>query len=200
MRVWLTSTSVSYSLIRDSYFTACMAGSGDCVPDCPAPAPEWHPDGGPVIREVASRYFLVVPSEGLLKLLDVFSVPNYDPTKFSIQLTFDENRSNLHRAVWSSKVVRGDQLRLEVTPGGCCTQGLLARVRVTQQQVFTLERWMSDCFDVVNGGPMRAVAPTGECIEGDVIVKPPPAPQLVAPPLPSGPAPRKKAARRRGGR
>lgn len=204
MRVWLTSTAVGFHLTKDCLFTGCVAGSGSCVPDCPqfAPQPPDGTDSGPVICDVASRYFLVVPTAGLLQLLDVFGIPN--PQNLGILLTFDEDRSTFHCAVWSSKVVRGEQLRLEVTRGGCCNRALLARVRVTSQQVFTLERWTSDCFDVLHGAQMQALTHDGQWCEGSVLVKPPPGSLPIAAPFVAGevapPPPVKKASRRRGRR
>jgi hypothetical protein len=203
MRVWLTSTSIGHYLIRDCAFTGCVSGSGNCVPDCPASAPQ-PPDGtdsGPVIAEAASRYFIVVPSPSLLKVLDVFG-SGIDPAKLKMLLAYDEVRSTFNRAIWVSSVVRGDQLRLEVSPGGCCNRAFLARVRVAKQQVFTLERWASECFDVVQGGPMHALSASGEWCEGGVILKPPPSTNLTAPPMAAekAPTPVKKASRRRGRR
>jgi hypothetical protein len=206
MRVWLTSTAVGFYLTKDCPFTGCVSGSGSCTPDCPqsAPQPLDGSGAGPVICEVAARHFLVVPAPSLLPLLDVFGVPH--PHKLGVLLTFDEPRSTFHCAVWSSKVVRGEQLRLEATRGGCNIHALLARVRVTAQQVFTLERWSSQCFDVLHGGPMDALTICGQWCEGSVLVKPVTLPLAIAPGLPLSaatealPAPVKKAARRRGRR
>ncbi len=204
MRVWLTSTAVSFHKTADCSFTGCVSGSGSCTPDCPqmAPQPPSACDVRPVICEAAARYFLVVPAPSWLPVLDVFGVPH--PHKLGVLLKFDEPRSTFHCAVWSSKVVHGEQLRLEATRAGCNVFALLARVRVATQQVHTLERWTSQCFDVLHGGPMDAMTACGQWCEGSVLVKPVTLPLAIAPPLVSAseaaPAPVRKAARRRGQR
>lgn len=204
MRVWITSTAVGFHNFIDCPFTGCVSGSGSCAPDCPQSAPQ-PPDGiwtGPVICEAAARYFLVVPAPSWLPVLDVFGIPH--PHKLGVLLTFDEPRSTFHCAVWSSQVVRGEQLRLEATRAGCNVFAILARVRVAAQQVLTLERWTSQCFDVLHGGPMDAMTACGQWCEGSVLVKPVTLPLAIAPPLvtaaAAAPAPVKKATRRRGQR
>jgi hypothetical protein len=183
LRVWLTATNESSYFILDAPFTGCTSGSGACVPDCPGGAPGGGGGGGtsppaagctwPVIDKLASRYFVLRPAPGVGELMHLFGVRPADVARWNIQLAYSEAASALDRAVWLSDVVRGEQLRLEVTCGSCCAQAFLARVRTLKTTIETLECWHAECFDLVKGGDLCRVTRGGPVREGGVSLRPP---------------------------
>ena len=204
MRIWVTGSSESCYFIRDCTFTGCVSGSGACVPDCPESGGGggggWVPVRAcrPVIQKLATRFFVVRPAPGVSDIAQLFGAPEAVVAQWAIQLAYSEAASNLERAVWLSEAAGGERLRLEVTPGSCCCQALLARVRINAKTIETRERWEAGCFDVVTGGDLCRVTDEGPQHEGGVRVRP--AEQAVGRPVPQRAqkaAARTRTARRR---
>jgi hypothetical protein len=224
MRIWVTGTNESCYFTQDCVFQGCDATAAGCSVDCPASAPGEGGGGGPgpaahcppVIEKVASRFFVVRPAPGIEDLMDLFGVGKAVIRRWNIQLAYSEDVSSLGMAVWLSEEIRGERLRLEVTCGSCCTQALLARIRMHKTFVETVECWHASCFDVVYGGNLCRLTPAGPGTEGSVSVRPPyydgetapafpvqapgeivPPPPGPAPPVPEAPAAAPRTSRRR---
>jgi hypothetical protein len=200
--VWI-DTGASGFQMDEVEFEACLSGSGNCEPDCPAPAPQ--PPGGRlfgcegiVITTIACRKFRVLPSAGVAGVMEVFGLPPLDLVN-NIVLTFDENVSTHDRPIWVSPLVGGQRLRLEVARGGCCYEALMTRIRVKPFVVETLDRWSSTCFDIIEGGELCGLTASCQPRDGGVHLLPvgEVAPNLgrQAPsfPPPSKPAPKRSA-------
>jgi hypothetical protein len=188
MRIWVTGSNEGCYFTADSVFQGCDSTAAGCSVDCPEMAPGEPPAPPaaycpPVIAKLASRFFVVRPAHGISGLLDLFGVTKAVMSRWNIQLAYSEAASSLGMAVWLSPTVLGEHLRLEVTCGPCCTQAMLARIRLHKTAVETLDCWRAECFDVVKGGDLRRLLPRGA--EGGVSVRPP---VNVAPPLPTAAA------------
>jgi hypothetical protein len=204
LRVWITGDSESCYRIVDCQFATCDAASAGCSVDCPevGAVAVAHHRCRPVIATIASRYFLVKIAPEIGDLLSVFG---FKEESLAVKgLVFDDARSSLDLAVWSSPVEAGEQLRLEVTGsscgscGGACGSALLARVRVGETTVETLERWCADCFDLVKGGRLQQLNHDGSRREGSVLVLPPEMPPTQASATRAAPRPAGARGRARG--
>jgi hypothetical protein len=176
LRVWLTSTAVTYYLHRDAAFTACDAADASCSVNCPDAGGGMQlmqmRAAGPVISESAARYFDVVPAAEVSAVLQFFGAQANDLSKLKVRLGYDEVRSSFDRAVWSAESGPGEQLRLEVTTGTCCARATLARLHVGEDVVQVLERWTADYFDLLDGGTLAGGEASGGQRTGSIRVIP----------------------------